>query len=280
VQINLAKSSGFCFGVKRALNIALELKKSTKTIEMLGDIVHNEEVVKQMRKTGIKKVKDLKKGGNKTLLIRAHGACIEVIRKAKRLHYKIIDATCPMVKEIHKIARDMEKKGYRIIIIGDKKHDEVHGIAGQISGKAIIIDPVEAILPKLVRRINKACVVVQSTQKLEKVLKIVTVLKKRIKDVKFFNTICAPTRIKQQEINSLPLKNKVMIIIGSKKSANTKRLFEISKSLNHKSYWVRSDRELKQAWFRGIKTVGVTSGASTPDSTTQEVIKCIRRLAN
>lgn len=240
---------------------------------MLGDIVHNEDVVKEIKKMGIKKIARLAQGKNKTLLIRAHGTGSATLSKAQKLGYKVVDATCPMVKEIHKIAKDMESKGYRIIVIGDKKHDEVQGIIGQLKTKAILIDKLQHIPLEKITGITQACVVAQSTQNMEKVMKIVDSLKLRIKDLKFFNTICRPTRMKQQEIKIMPLENDVVIIIGSKTSANTKRLYEISKAINKRSYWIRSKKEIKSWWLRGATNVGVTAGASTPSSTTQEVIK-------
>ncbi len=319
MKINLAKSAGFCFGVKRALEIAFDTAKSTHSthpglkpgacspargfrreaagraglilspargganvsnskVYMLGDIVHNEDVVMQIRKAGIRKIENLSDGKNKTLLIRAHGASIKTIEKAKNLGFNIIDATCPMVKEIHKIVIHKEQSGYKIIVIGDKKHEEVQGIIGQLKGKAIVIDKLERLPFKQLKRITKAAIVVQSTQNLEKVLKIVGALKAYIKELKFFNTICKPTRIKQGEIRSMPLNNDVMIIIGSKNSANTKRLYEISKSLNKNSYWVQSKRDLKSGWLEYAKKVGISTGASTPDSTTQDIIKYIKKI--
>jgi 4-hydroxy-3-methylbut-2-enyl diphosphate reductase len=278
MKINVAKSAGFCFGVKRALEIALETSHSEKNVCMLGDIVHNEDVVRQIQRSGIKKIKRLGKGFGKTLLIRAHGASLATINKAKKLGFKITDATCPMVKEIHSIAANMERKGYTIIIIGDKKHDEVQGILGQLKNKAIVIDSLDSLPFNALKGIKKASVVVQSTQNLDKTLSIVSLLKKYIKDLRFFNTICRPTRIKQEEIKALPLKNEVMIIIGSKTSANTKRLYQISKALNKHSFWIQSGKDIKAGWFRGIQKVGITAGASTPDSTTQAVVKRIQHL--
>ncbi len=277
MKINLAKSAGFCFGVKRALSIASEIAKLDMRIEMLGDIVHNEDVVRGIYKSGIKKVKILHKGKNKILLIRTHGTAKNVTRRARALNYKVVDATCPMVKEIHKIATEMEQKGYRIIIIGDRRHDEVHGIAGQLKTKAIVLDSPVHIPLKMIQKIKKACIVVQSTQNLDNVLKIFNAIKPHIKNLKFFNTICAPTKIKQSEIKTLPKENDVVIIIGSKTSANTKRLYEISKSINRRTYWIQSKREVKSAWFKDTKRVGVTSGASTPDTATQEIIAYIKQ---
>ena len=278
MKINLAKSAGFCFGVKKALHIAFDAVKSDKNVYMLGDIVHNEDVVKDIKKAGIKTIKSLKQGKGASLLIRAHGTPSSTLKKAKNLGYKIIDATCPMVKELHKLAKNLETDGYQIIIIGDKKHDEVKGIAGQLKKKVLVIDDLKNMpIPKL-QKLKKAALVVQSTQNLEKVLEIVTVLKKYVMDLRFYNTICRPTRTKQQEIKIMPLENDVMIIIGSKTSANTKRLYQISKSLNKRSFWVQSKKDLKKDWFKNAKSVGITSGASTPDSTTQSIVKHIKKI--
>lgn len=279
MRINLAKSAGFCFGVKRAIEIALKTASQGPRVYMLGDIVHNEEVVKQIRKAGIKKIRRLTVGKKKILLIRAHGTSSDMLKKAMKLGYKIVDATCPMVKEIHRIVRDAENKGYSIIVIGDKKHDEVLGIIGQVKNKTTVIDAIENIPWKKLKKAKKACVVVQSTQNLEKVLKIIEILKKHLKEMKFFNTICRPTRLKQEEIRRLPQENDIVIIIGSKTSANTRRLYEISKSLNKHSFWIQSAKEIKARWFKDVKSAGITAGASTPNSTTQSVIEHIRNLS-
>jgi 4-hydroxy-3-methylbut-2-enyl diphosphate reductase len=278
MKVNLAKSAGFCFGVKRAINIALKSGKANKNIFMLGDIVHNEDVVRKVRKYGIKKIKRLGNGTGKILLIRAHGTSREVIKKAKKLGYKITDATCPMVKEIHRIAIDMEKKGFRIIVIGDKKHDEVLGIIGQLRNKAILIHDIAELNLKKIKGIKKACVVAQSTQDLDKVINISTVLKKSIKNLKFFNTVCGPTRMKQKEIRIIPRDNDAVLVIGSKNSANTRRLYEIAKSLNPNTYWVNTKKDINSEWFRGISRVGITAGASTPEETIKEAINYISSL--
>lgn len=278
VKINLAKSGGFCFGVKRAIKIALDTAKSSARVEVLGDIVHNEEVVKEINQVGVKQIKRLRKGDDKVLLISAHGASEETYEKASRLGYTIVDATCPMVKEIHKIAKTSKQGSNEVIIIGDKEHDEVRGIMGQLNGEAVVIDNIKRIPLAKIKRIKRACVVVQSTQNLGKTLTIIEVLKRYIRELKFFNTICKPTRIKQKEAKEMPLKNDLMVIIGSKTSANTKRLYQISKSLNKRSYWVQSRDEIKPEWFRNVQSVGVMSGASTPDYTTKDVIECIKSI--
>lgn len=277
MKITVAKSAGFCFGVKRAIDIALESAKAHNArVYMLGDIVHNENVVSQIEKSGIKKTNRLP--GSGSLLIRAHGTARKIEEKARERGLNIIDATCPMVKEIHKIASEMDKKGYRVIVIGDHKHDEVQGIVGQIKRRAIVLEDIEDIKRKIPRGLDRAAVVVQSTQNLNKVLKMQEMLESHIKELKFFNTICAPTRLKQEEIKVLPRKNDCIIVIGSKTSANTKRLYQISKSINKNTHWVNSHRELKKEWFRDASCVAITAGASTPASTIEEVKVHIRKL--
>jgi 4-hydroxy-3-methylbut-2-enyl diphosphate reductase len=278
VKINVAKSAGFCSGVRRALQKAYQTAESEAETYMLGDIVHNEQVVKNLKNAGIKKIDKLIPVKNKTLLIRAHGAGKEVFDKAKKAGYKIIDATCPMVKEIHQIAQNQEKEGRHVFIIGDRQHDEVKGIAGQLKTKALIIDSLQNIPYKELKTIKKAAVVVQSTQNVEEVKKIVDKLTALIDDLKFFNTICAPTKTKQKEAKQLASDNDVMLVIGSKTSANTKRLYQICRSINKNTYWLEDKKDLNKEWFKKATKVGITSGASTPDLTTKGVVEKIKRL--
>ena len=279
MKITVAKSAGFCFGVKRAIDIALaSAARSKDRVYMLGDIVHNENVVKNIERAGIKKTGKLNNPRIGSLLIRAHGSSKKILQKAEKLGLKIIDATCPMVKEIHKIAIDMDRRGYKIIVIGDYKHDEVQGIVGQIKHKAIVLQGLADIKKKIAKRIEKGAVVVQSTQNLEKVLKMQESLRERIDDLQFFNTICSPTRLKQAEIKTLPKASDCIIIIGSKTSANTKRLYQIARAINKNSYWINSPDELKKKWFRRVKSVGITAGASTPDETIHAIKEHIRKI--
>lgn len=276
--IHLAKTAGFCFGVRRAIRKAHELARSGAAIHMLGDLVHNEEVIARLQKAGIKKIWRLGKGNNKTLLIRAHGAGSRLIADARKRGYVIVDATCPMVRAIHKIARSMSRKGYKIIVLGDPRHEEVQGIVGQIREGALVIDRIDHIPRVKIEKIKKAAVVVQSTQNADDVLPIVNALRKKIRYLKFFNTICSPTRMKQSEMKILPLCNDVIIVIGSRSSANTRRLFEISRALNPRSHWIESAGEIKPAWFKTAKSIGITSGASTPETTTSAVVERIKKL--
>jgi len=278
VNVRVARSAGFCSGVKRALALARATAKKHSRVVMLGDIVHNEDVVRDIAACGIKKIRRLGRGEHTVLLIRAHGASRKTIEKARQQGYTIADATCPMVKEIHTLARNAEKDGYTVIIIGDEKHDEVQGILGQLNTKALVIDTAKQINPTLLHSITKAAVVVQSTQNTEKVSRLVNLLKGHIPDLKFHNTICNPTRIKQKEIKTMPLKNDVMLIIGSKTSANTRRLYEISRELNRNTYWIQSKKQIDSRWFKEAGSVGITAGASTPEYITDAVIAYVKDL--
>ena len=278
MKITVARYGGFCFGVKRAIDIALKTAAADGEVCMLGDIVHNEDVIKQIEQAGLRRIKRLGRGQNKTLLLSAHGTGTEVIEHASQRGYKIVDATCPMVKGIHKIARRMEDEGYAIIIIGDRHHSEVHGIVGQLQKRPIVIDLPDAVPHRRLQKLEKAAIVVQSTQNAENVLKIIDVIKEDVRELKFFNTICRPTRIRQSEIRTMPLKNDVMVIIGSRTSANTQRLCQIATTLNRRSYCVETKKDLRAAWFKGARSVGVASGASTPDATIQDVVNYLRTL--
>ncbi len=278
LKISIAKHAGFCVGVKRAINLALKTAAERNNVFMLGDIVHNETVCDRINKSGIKKLSSLTSGEGKTLIIRAHGAPQKVYLDAQKKGYDIIDATCPMVKEIHNISINAEKEGYSVIIIGTKKHDEVKGIAGQLKKKPIVIESSEDLDIKTLKRIKKGCVIVQSTQNIEKVLKIMDKLKKIIPDLKLKNTICTPTTMRQDEAKSMPLKNDCVLVIGSKTSANTQRLFEISKKINRHTYWIQTAKNIKKSWFKKAKKVGVLAGASTPEETIKEVVSCLSKI--
>lgn len=278
MKISISKSAGFCFGVKRAIGIALQAAGGKRKVYALGDIVHNETVSKEIAAAGVKKVARLLPGAKRAFLIRAHGVPLSRIKRARLLGYKIIDATCPMVKQIHRIVRRMENKGYKIIIIGDRRHDEVQGIKGQLKSGALVITGLSAIPLKKIKRIKKACVVAQSTQDTRQTAKIIGELKKYIPDLKSFDTICKATKIRQEEIARMPAQNDLMLVIGSRSSANTKRLYQISKSINKNSYWINSASEIKKGWFADAKRAGITAGASTPEETIRSILDYILKI--
>ena len=269
MKITVAKAAGYCFGVRDAVNMAYDTAESFGDVYMLGDIVHNEQVVEDLEAVGTKVVEsldDVPKGS--PILFRAHGTVNELWEEAKSKKMNIVDATCPLVHEIHREVKKLAEDGRKIIIIGDHGHDEVVAIANQVKGSIIISSPEEALE---LRKMKKVGVVSQSTQMIENVQQIVNILMEKVYDLHFVNTICYPTKRNHSQIKLLALENDVMIIIGSFTSANSKRLTELSLDRNSNSYQITCAEGLDQKWFAGKESVGISAGASTPDYLIEEV---------
>ena len=269
MKITIAKDAGYCFGVRDAVNMAYDSAEEFGNVYMLGDIVHNEQVVADLEKVGTKVVESLNDVPKTSpILFRAHGTVNELWEEAKAKKMNVIDATCPLVHEIHHEVKKLAVDGRKIIIIGDHGHDEVVAIANQVKDSIIISSSKEAL--KL-RKMKKVGVVSQSTQMIENVQAIINILMEKVFDLQFVNTICYPTKRNHEQIKLLALKNDVMIIIGSFTSANSKRLAELSFERNSNSYQVTSAKDLKRIWFKNKKSVGISAGASTPDYLIEEV---------
>jgi len=277
-KINVAKNAGFCFGVKRAVNIALEEAEKGQNVSMLGDIVHNEYVVKKISDAGVKVKNNIDSISDGVLLLRAHGTVPEIYEKAKGKGLQIVDATCPFVLDIHEHVKNLDKEGYQIIIIGDYGHDEVIGIASQVKNAIVIACP-EDVPKKIPGMISRMGVIVQSTQNIENARRTIMELIPKCRELKYIDTICGPTKRYQREIKMIPKENDVMIVVGSFTSANTSRLTEISKELNPRTYQVESEADILSEWFEGARTVGITAGASTPDWIIEEVVDKIKKIS-
>ena len=276
MKIFLAKDAGYCFGVRDAVNLAYESAEKYGEIYMLGDIVHNENVINDLNQAGAKVVGSLDEvPDGKPILFRAHGTPEETWEDVETKTANIIDATCPLVKEIHDEVKKLFNEGRKIIIIGDHNHDEVVGIASQVSDAIVISNTNEAT--KL-RKMKRAGVVTQSTQTIENVQAIVNILMTKVYDLNFVNTICFPTKRNQNQIKELAKQCDVMIVIGSFKSANSKRLTQLAQEINKKSFQVTCADELELKWFDGAKTVGLSAGASTPDNIINDVFKKLKRI--
>ncbi len=220
-------------------------------------------------------------GRGKTLLIRAHGAAKQIVEDAQRRGYSIVDATCPMVKEIHTIVDDFHKRGLRVIIIGDGDHEEVQGIRGQIDAPVTIIDSAEHIPWEELKGVERAGVVVQSTQKAENVQAIVDALQPHFKELEVCNTICKATTTRQQEIKTLPQRHVMWCWLSAHGQAPIpRRLYEIARELNPRSYWIQSKDDIDLAWFEGAATVCITAGASTPQETIDDVVGFLEKCGH
>ena len=277
MKIFLAKDAGYCFGVRDAVNLAYDTAKRHGDVYMLGDIVHNENVVADLNKAGARVVKSLDEvPDGKPILFRAHGTLVETWDDAKSKDMNIIDATCPLVKEIHDEVLKLSKEGRKIIIIGDHGHDEVVGIASQVNDAIVVSNEKEAM--KL-RKMKRAGVVSQSTQTIENVQKIINIIMTKVYDLNFVNTICFPTKRNQDQIKDLAKECDVMIVIGSFTSANSKRLTMLAEEINKKSYQVTDADDINIEWFNGAKTVGLSAGASTPDNIINNVLDKIKTIS-
>ena len=269
MKITIAKDAGYCFGVRDAVDLAYQSADKYGNVYMLGDIVHNEQVVEDLNKAGAKvvnKLDDIPK--DKPVLLRAHGTKNEIWKNAEDKKLNIIDATCPLVHEIHKEVKRLSEDGRQIFVIGDHGHDEVVAIADQVDNTIVIANINEA---RNIKKYKKAGVVSQSTQTIENVQEIMCILMEKVFDLHFVNTICFPTKRNQEQIKELAKINDVMLIIGSFTSANSKRLTQLSSSINNKTYQVTSYNDLKKEWFENCKSVGISAGASTPDYLIEEV---------
>ena len=276
MKILLAKDAGYCFGVRDAVNLAHQTAKEEGEVFMLGDIVHNENVVKELEESGVKVVKNLDEvPENKPILFRAHGTVPDIWKESNERAMDVVDATCPLVIEIHEEVKKLDSEDRKIIIIGDHGHDEVNGIKEQVKDALVVSSSKEAM--KL-RKMKKAGVVSQSTQRIENVQAIINILMTKVFDLRFVNTICFPTRRNHEQIKNLSEICDIMIVIGSFTSANSKRLTELAKMRNERTFQVTSAEDLDIDWFHKSDTVGISAGASTPDNIINQVLDGIKSI--
>lgn len=274
MKILVAKDAGYCFGVRDAVALAKKSGANYDEVYMLGDIVHNEKVVSDLSREGSKVVKTLDEvPKDKPVLFRAHGTDPETWKAAQKKKLNIIDATCPLVTEIHEEIKNLEAEGRRTIIIGDHNHDEVVGIASQVKSAIIVSSAEEA---RSLKKMKRAGVVSQSTQMIENVQDILNILSEKVYDLRFVNTICFPTRKNHEQIKKLADICDLIIIIGSYTSANSKRLTQLSLDRNKNSFQVTCADEVKKSWFSDLGSVGISAGASTPDDLITDVISKVK----
>ncbi|MBC8376374.1 MAG: 4-hydroxy-3-methylbut-2-enyl diphosphate reductase [FCB group bacterium] len=275
LKIRVAKDAGFCFGVRDAIEKAREVAREHGKVYMLGDIVHNERVVNDLAKENVNVVDTLDDVTDAPVLFRAHGTIPELWAEAGKKDITVVDATCPLVHEIHDEIKKLDVEGRKLIIIGDHGHDEVVAIRAQVPEAIIIASVAEA---EALPRMKKAGVVSQSTQMIENVQEIIGILSMKIFDLRFVNTVCFPTRRNQGQIKEIAPISDVMIIVGSFTSANTKRLHEVSLSLNPRSYMVENANDIQESWFDMAESAGISAGASSPDDLIEEVVEHLNNL--
>ena len=281
MNVILAESAGFCFGVKRAVNMVYqEIEKNHVPIYTYGPIIHNEEVVKDLEKKGVTVVEDLtaidelKKG---IMIIRSHGISKNEYERIKTAGFEIVDATCPFVLKIHRLVEEYSTKGHDIIIVGNETHPEVQGIRGWIQGDQVsVIATKEDAENFSLNSNNSISIVSQTTFNYNKFQELVEIIEKKGYDISVLNTICNATEERQTEARKIAKESDAMIVIGGKSSSNTQKLFEICKKECANTYYIQTSSDMDYTKLKSINNVGITAGASTPNKIIEEVSKNVR----
>ena len=281
-NIKLAKFAGFCYGVKRAVETAVKLKKENpeKNIYILGELIHNTDVINELDKMGIKTIYEIPSKGEGICIIRSHGAAPEIFEQIKNAGFELVALTCPDVKKVQQRAVELAKNDYFVVIVGKPNHPEVMAIkanADLYSDKVVVATTIEELAPyeAEIKSHRKVGVVVQTTQMVSSLNLIVNYLNTIAKEVLIYNTICQSTAMRQKEAKELAKETDVMIVVGSKKSANTTHLAEILKDYT-KTIHIENDTELDKELLKGVQSIGITAGASTPQSIIDKVIEKIK----
>lgn len=281
MEINVAKTAGFCFGVKRAVDQVYEQteKENGKKIYTYGPIIHNEEVVKDLRSRGVEVIhseEELAALTEGIVIIRSHGVPKRIYDLLEERKLQYVDATCPFVKKIHNIVKKASEEGSYVIIIGNPEHPEVQGIMGWSLLPVTVIQDVEEAEQLSLPEEQKICIVSQTTFNYNKFKDLVEIISKKRYDISVLNTICNATKERQTEAKSIAKGVDAMIVIGDKHSSNTQKLFEICKKACNNTYYIQTLDDLDMNQLRSVETVGITAGASTPNKIIEEVQKNVR----
>lgn len=283
-NIKLAKHSGFCYGVKRAVETVKKLKAQNpdKDVFVLGELIHNSHVIQELEALGIKTINEVPEKGDGICVIRSHGASPEIIEKISNAGFELFDLTCPDVKKVQQKAIQLVKEGYFLIIVGKAEHPEVVAIkasAEQFGSNIYVASDVSQIknIEYKIKEHKKVGVVVQTTQRITTLNSIVEYLNSISKELMVENTICASTSLRQNEARKLAEESDLMIVVGSKKSANTTHLAEILNGIS-KTIHIEDDKELDnyQNIILDANNISITAGASTPENIINNVINKLK----
>lgn len=274
LDIVVAKNAGFCFGVKRAVDMAFKAAQSERGVYTLGPVIHNPQVVQKLIEKNVFPTDDINDKNISTLLIRTHGIPIELSKKLSKKKYKVIDATCPFVKKAQNYAKLLSDEGYQVVIVGNKDHPEVIGILSYCKKDAVVVSK-DDDLPQLKKRVG---IVVQTTQPLSVFQSIVSKISAVASEMKIFNTICNSTAMRLKETEDLAKRCDLIIVVGGKNSANTTELMRFASSFSKPAYHIETASEIKHDWFDKPVIVGITAGASTPDWIIKDVCSHLRTI--
>jgi 4-hydroxy-3-methylbut-2-enyl diphosphate reductase len=276
MEIILAKQAGFCFGVKRATQMAFEAAGKDHNTYTLGPIIHSPQVVGKLESLGICVLDTLENMDHGTIIIRSHGVELNDLNEAHKKKLNIVDATCPFVKKAQDHVKGLSEAGYYVIVVGDADHPEVQGIVSYGGDNVFVVASGEDLkkLPKM----NKIGVVAQTTQSFENLKNVVTECLLRGSEIRVYNTICDATAVRQEEAKELAGRVDCMLVIGGFNSANTHRLLEVCTEIQPHTHHIETAAEIDMTWFVNVGRVGVTAGASTPKWIIDEVVNKIEEL--
>jgi 4-hydroxy-3-methylbut-2-enyl diphosphate reductase len=284
MDILLAREMGFCFGVRRAVEMMEDATRETGPMVSLGSVVHNPQVVERLREQGLDVIGTLEQVDARPVAITAHGVSEEVVRELEAKGVPLVDTTCPIVTRSQQWAKRLTEEGFAVLVFGDPNHKEVRGVLGWSDGKAIAVPAIEAIdelPPDLPSRVG---VLSQTTETEGHFAEFVrALLEKRmdsISELRVINTLCNATTSQQAAAQELAHKVDLMVVIGGRESANTRHLAEVSREEGVETYQVESADEIQAGWLHGRERVGVTAGASTPDGAVDAVVARLRELAD
>ncbi|MGD0566138.1 MAG: 4-hydroxy-3-methylbut-2-enyl diphosphate reductase [Candidatus Goldiibacteriota bacterium] len=284
MKVYVAEGSGFCFGVKRAMDMAFKYARSNRgrKVYSLREIIHNPQEVKRLEAAGARHVEEISGiARGAAAIISTHGVTKSEEEELKEKCAAVLDTTCPYVKKIHNIVKKLAEEKYQVIIAGDADHPEVKSILGYAGRDAVVVAKAPDVAA--VKFKEKVGVVSQTTQNIDVYLELIGALQKkafvnRYTEVRSFNTICDSTKNRQAATLELAKKADILIIVGGRNSANTKRLYELGKTVLPDVYHVESALEIRKEWFRGKKAAGVSAGASTPEKAIAAAVKRIKMI--
>jgi len=267
MEIRIAKSAGFCFGVKRALKLVAMLTAEGGNIQTYGELIHNPAVLRDLAARGVRPVYDFREiDPAGVLVIRSHGIGREIEARLRAEKISFVDATCPFVKKIHRLVSNLSEQGKRIVIAGDRRHPEIVGIQSYFNREGTIINSM-AELEKL-SPAREMSILAQTTLDRGFYRRLVSRLLEKTDKLEVYNTICAATEIRQQEVRRLASEVDALIVVGGKNSSNTRKLYKIARRFNQRAYYLESSRDLSRvSWLDEIidcHSIGIHGGASTP----------------
>ena len=278
MSVRIAKNSGFCFGVKRAIKIALKTSKNNHEIVTLGSIIHNPQMVAKLESENILKVDNIEQIKGRPTIIRSHGIKKEILEELEKNNIEIINATCPYVSKTQDYAKSLSEDGYELIILGDRDHPEVKALRSYVDKEVIIVANADELVDKQFKKVG---IISQTTRRVEDLQDLVKKLVPRCHEMRVINTICNATTIRQNSTLALARESDIMIVVGGKNSSNTKMLARICESFV-KTYHIETACEIDRKWFKDKQDIGLTAGASTPDWVIVEVynkiLECVGNI--